>query len=142
MNGIWTQHTHYTNTKLGCIYFTQYLTEYLNKNHPHIKTICVNPGLVYTNIGRFIMDHKWIGTIYHYFFFTYLYIAKSALAGAQTVLHTCYLDWKDITSSGYYSDNELKTVSKLAMNKEMRDNFMRICLDVLRKYDGFENLFK
>jgi NAD(P)-dependent dehydrogenase (short-subunit alcohol dehydrogenase family) len=122
---LWMKHHHYSNTKLGNIYFTKHLAEYTQSKYPNIKVVAVNPGLVYTEIARFMYINKVLGSIYNLLFFAYWWISKSALGGAQSTLQCCYLDFNELVSGGYYSDCALKACSNLASSKEIRDSFMK-----------------
>jgi NAD(P)-dependent dehydrogenase (short-subunit alcohol dehydrogenase family) len=132
---MWMKHHHYSNTKLGNIYFAQHLAEYAQDKHPHIKVVAVNPGLVYTEIARFVYTSKITAVIYNIFFFMHWYISKTPMGGAQTPLHCCYLDFNEMVSGGYYSDCKLKSCSRLASNKDVRDCFMKYLAINFKKSD-------
>jgi retinol dehydrogenase-12 len=122
---MWMKHHHYSNTKLGNIYFAKHLAEYVESKYPNIKVCAINPGLVYTEISRFVYTNKFTGIVYDLMFFVYWWFSKTAVGGAQTSLHCCYLDFNELVSGGYYSNCALKTCSSLACSKEIRDQFMR-----------------
>jgi len=132
---VWLQHYHYANTKTCAIYFTNHLAEYLSHNKPHIKAVNVNPGLVYTEFARFMYASKFLGVIYDIFFFMYIYIAKTALAGAQTTLHVVHEEFPNVVNGGYYSDCKLGKMSNLAANQEVREAVMKFTSDLLRDYN-------
>jgi retinol dehydrogenase-13 len=136
---LWLKHYHYANTKTAVIFFTTYLKEFLEKNHPHIKVASVNPGLVYTEFARFVYSSKIFGKVYDTLWFTYQYLAKSALSGAQSSLHVCYLDYNEVVSGAYYSDCKLSQSSKLTKSKEIREKVIEYTAHLIGKSDVFKN---
>jgi retinol dehydrogenase 12 len=137
---MWLKHYHYANSKTAMIFFTSYFGEYLQKNYPHIKTVSVNPGLVYTEFARFFSEHKFYGKIYSILFFMYMYIAKTAFAGAQTSLHCVYLNFEDMVSGAYYSDCKLGKMSSLAKDKTIRDAIVKYTKDFLKQRKDLNEL--
>ena len=78
-----------------------YSEEYLKENQ--IKSACVHPGAVYTEISR--VD----GKPFYIQFFMYLFgkplmflFFKDEVMGAQTTLHTCYIEKNELVNGGYY----------------------------------------
>lgn len=118
------KNTLYGNTKLGNIFFTQYMANYLEKFYPHIKTVSVHPGGVQTEFTRFI--HENIFTSICFLIITPLsyFFMKSPLAGAQTQLHLTYMDQSALVNGGYYKDCHLAGVSIKANNIQIRDSFI------------------
>lgn len=137
---MWLKHYHYANTKTAMIFFTSYFSEYLQKNYPHIKTASVNPGLVYTEFGRFVSEHKFLKYVYSTLFFIYMYIAKTSFSGAQTSLHCIYLDFQDVVSGAYYSDCKLGKLSSLAKDKTIRDSLIKYTKDFLKQIKHLEEI--
>lgn len=137
---VWIKHYHYANTKTALILFTNHLAEYLQKYYPHIKTASVNPGLVYTEFARFFSEHKYLGKIYSVFFFTYMYIAKTPISGAQSSLHCCYLDFENFVSGAYYSDCKVGNLSCLAKDKTIRDAFVKYTKEFLREREDLKEI--
>jgi len=132
-SNMWTQHYHYSNTKTAIIYYTSHLSEILAKKYPHIKAVSVNPVLVYTEFARFFSEHEYGKYIFKVLFFMYKYIAKTPIGGAQSSLHCCYLDFKDLLSGAYYSDCKLGKLSRLAKDKKIRDMVMEYTFEILNK---------
>ncbi len=130
---VWLQHYHYANTKTAIIYFSSHFAEYLEKAHPHVKCVSVNPGLVFTEFGRFISDHWLFGYAYSTLWWTYQYFSKPAIGGAQSSLHCCYLDFNELCSGAYYSDCKIGKLSALARDTSMRNKFVDYSYDLLRK---------
>ena len=130
----------YSNTKIGIIFFSSYLAEYLEQNYPHIKTTSVNPGIVYTEFTRFIWKHNIFRYIYGIFFPLHIYISKPAFSGAQQILHLCYSELKQIVSGGYYSDCRIKKVSQKAMDIKVRNAYVKYCMNLINSYPAFNSL--
>jgi NAD(P)-dependent dehydrogenase (short-subunit alcohol dehydrogenase family) len=130
---LWIQHYHYANTKTAIIYFSSHFAETLEKSHPHIKCVSVNPGLVYTEFGRFVSEHWFLGYVYSVSWWIYQYIAKTALGGAQSTLHCCYLDFPDLVSGSYYSDCKVGKLAAKARDSNLRNKFVENTYDLLKK---------
>jgi retinol dehydrogenase-12 len=139
-NNLINKFVYYANTKIGNIYFTNYLAEYLEKNYPHIKTSAVNPGVVYTEFHRIIKDIKYINLVYSLFFYLHIYVSKPAISGAQQTLDLCYQEFSQIPNGEYFSNCRRKEVSAKAMDKKIRDAFVRYCFDLIKKNPGYKSL--
>ena len=138
---LWSKHYHYSNSKTAVIHFTAFLGEYCAENYKHIKTVSVNPGLVYTEFGRFVSEHKFLGYVYSVFFMVYMYIAKSALSGAQSTLHCCYLEFNELLNGAYYSDCKVGRLAKVAKDKDIRDLIVKYTADTLKSNGQIDLLF-
>jgi len=130
---MWLKHYHYANSKIGTIFFTSYLGDHLEKNYPHIKTACMNPGVVYTEMHRFIYENYIIGKIYDVAYVIHWYISKTAIGGAQSSLHLCYLDFSQIVNGGYYNNCKLQNASETARNKEIRGAAMNFSWELIQR---------
>jgi NAD(P)-dependent dehydrogenase (short-subunit alcohol dehydrogenase family) len=137
-DNLWYQHLYYTHTKLGTMYFTFFLEEYLNKHFPHIKIASPNPGIVYTEIARFAYNHHIYKYIYNMFFWIYIYIAKTPICGAQSTLHLCYLDHQSFVNGAYYSDCRIRKTSKLSLNEKIREKYMKCAFSLIRRSGNTE----
>jgi retinol dehydrogenase-12 len=137
---LWLKHYHYANTKTAMHFFTSYLSEYLQKNYPQIKTVSCNPGLVYTEFGRFVSEHRFLGKVYSALFFIYKYIAKTPISGAQTSLHCCYLDFSELVNGAYYSNCKLGCLSKLARDTSIRNALVKYTYDNLSRRADLKDL--
>ncbi|MFN9939287.1 MAG: hypothetical protein ACK56I_07415, partial [bacterium] len=92
----------YGISKIGNIYFTQYLYEYINTKKLNIKTASLHPGVIHTELGR---DFK---SIFIQVAFTMIYplfwlFTKTRYYGAQTTLHLCFINDDEFVNGGYYS---------------------------------------
>lgn len=135
---IFKKFNHYANSKLSNIYYTSFLSENLEKNYPHIKTTCLNPGIVYTAFARFFWEHRILGKFYQFLFPCYMYIAKTAFSGAQTSLHLCYIDQNEVLNGGYYNNCKLGNISKLARDVDVRNCVIKYSFDLLRKHKDLQ----
>jgi retinol dehydrogenase-12 len=137
---LWIQHYYYANSKLGNIYFSNYLSEILEKKYPHVKTVSLSPGLVYTEFARFFYDHNFFGKIYRFLWPSYKLIARNVVSGTQTSLHTCYLPHEDLLNGAYYNDCKIAKVSNLAEDKVIRNEFIKFSLEIINKQEGLSNI--
>lgn len=120
----------YTYTKLGNVYFTQYLADYIRDKKLNIITSSLHPGTVYTAI----MNNIRIWQKILFFFITpfFWFITKDAFHGSQTTLYLVYKD--DFENGKYYQDCALTEVCEYAKieKKENRIAFiewMRKCIN-------------
>jgi NAD(P)-dependent dehydrogenase (short-subunit alcohol dehydrogenase family) len=132
-SNMWNKHHHYSNTKLGNIIFSNFLSKYVSHNYPHIKVASLNPGLVYTEIARFFYEHKIYKYVYKFLFPLYMYIAKTPLHGAQTSLHLCYLQNEEFINGGYYSDCKLKKPSSLSLDSKIIERYMLFSINLIKR---------
>lgn len=139
-NNLVNKFIYYANTKIGNIYFTNYLAEYLEKNYPNIKTSAVNPGVVYTEFHRIIYDIKYFNFVYSLFFYLHIYVSKSAISGAQQTLDLCYQEFSQIPNGAYFSNCRRREVSAKAMDKKIRDAFVRYCFDMIKQNPEYKSL--
>lgn len=128
--------TLYGNTKVGNIFFTQILAEYLEKFYPHIKTVSLHPGAVFTDFTSNSMSSNFFIRIFYYIVTPIIYLFfRSPIAGAQTQLHLTYMDLKELVNGAYYENcrNNTKSTSNVAKNKDIRDLFIDYCHLMLKK---------
>lgn len=130
----------YSNTKIGIMFFSSYLCEYLEMNYPHIKSTSINPGIVYTEFNRFIWKHKYFKYIYYVFFPLHIYISKPAISGAQQLLHLCYSESNQLVNGGYYSDCTIRKVSDKALDVKLRNAFVKYCFNLINNYPEFKSI--
>lgn len=90
----------YCFSKLGNVYFNQYLHEYITANKLNIKTVALHPGVIHTEIAKDATKIKLIGFLLYPIFWL---LTKSLYKGAQTTLHCCYED-EALKSGEYYRD--------------------------------------
>ncbi|VVC45979.1 NAD(P)-binding domain,Short-chain dehydrogenase/reductase SDR [Cinara cedri] len=91
----------YGRSKLANILFTVELAKRLNGTG--VTVYAVNPGVVHTELGRFMDESLFLGASWLYNSLTKL-VVKTPEQGAQTTLH-CALDHNCSNESGlYYSD--------------------------------------
>lgn len=128
----------YCYSKIGNIYFTQHLHEYITNNNLNIKVVSLHPGTVITDIAK---DWTGIYTILKVLFYPILwFITKSPKMGAQTTLHLCYIDEKDFKSGEYYRDLCLYTLLNHAKSTQNRVAFMQLIKDIINKYGKTHNI--
>lgn len=115
----------YSYTKVGNIYFTQYLAEYCNKKSYDVKTASLHPGVIVTELHRehLTLPVK-IAKILAYPLIKF--VTKTVDKGAQTTLHLCYLDDHKFSNGGFYGDCEEKMLLPHCQNKEARDAAMKL----------------
>ena len=116
----------YGNTKVGNIFFTQYLAEKLSRDYPNIKIMSAHPGAVNTDFLRNMDMPAWSKPIIIFLFNPiYWFFSKSPLGGAQTTLTCVYEDFEKLVNGAYYADCKKSPISATASNESIRNEFMK-----------------
>ena len=70
-----------------------------------MKVCSLHPGVVRTELGRYMFGNKIVEAIFRVVTAPFFYIVtKSPWEGTQTSLHCCLMPFKQIESGCYYSD--------------------------------------
>ncbi len=111
----------YSNTKLAIIYFCQYLTEEI-LNTTNIKTMTLHPGVVNTEITRFLVEYPfWLKYPLYFGFYTIFQIfSKTCEIGAQTTLYLCYEEHNKLENGSYYVSCARRNLSSFAKDENLR----------------------
>jgi len=103
------------------IFFTQYLAAVIEKKGLSMKTASVHPGVVNTEFSRFADNYPFYVKFLYYGLYPFLYlVTKSPIAGAQTTLALCYMDFEKIQNGQYYTNTVITDTSEMAKNPEIR----------------------
>jgi len=122
--------TYYRNSKLMNVYFTQHLAEICENKYPYIKTTCLHPGFIISDI--FNNSSFGLKVLFYLCYPLLWYISKSPKKGAQTTLYLCYEDFKKIQNGEYYADckrTELKEHVKSLENRAEAIKWSYMVLD-------------
>jgi len=122
---------YYQNSKLMNVYFTQHLAEICENKYPHIKSACIHPGLILSEIS----NNATLGVkILFYILYPLMWFAaKTAKSGAQTTLYLCYEDFEKIQNGEYYADCKRKELKEHSKNLEIRAEAIKWSYMVLEK---------
>lgn len=140
-----TKNTLYGNTKMGNIFFTDFLSEYLEKKSPHIKAASLHPGIVRTEFIKFIPKNIVVQTFFYSGYFMYYLISKNSWYGAQTQLHLAYMKNEELINGAYYNDCKLCRKSSNAEDPVARNYFMKSTLELIKGHidlDSFKFTFE
>eukprot|EP00833_Pecoramyces_ruminatium_P001687 jgi/Orpsp1_1/1175719/evm.model.c7180000054940.1 len=95
----------YILSKLAGVHLSQYLGNYCSNKGIDVKVVSVHPGFINNHFFREIEKRSF------YWFFRDFFqtpirwcIFKDNVMGAQTTLHCCYMDWKELSNGDYYRD--------------------------------------
>ena len=115
----------YEFSKMGNIFFTQYLNEYILDKRLNIKTASLHPGVILTDLFR---DYKGflLNTLIIPIYPIVWLMTKTKVMGAQTTLHLCYVPDKDFVSGAYYADCSPTTLMSHARNKNTCEAFISL----------------
>ena len=136
----------YCFSKLGNVYFTQFLDDFAFQNKDKIFTYSVHPGFIINGRMNSLDSNSCFVKFLLILLYPILYIlSKSQNKGAQTTLHCCYAEDKDLISGGYYKDCKIGSLGKVAKadKKEQRKEYILKCFDLINS-SGFslENQYK
>ncbi len=118
----------YILSKIGNIYFTQYLKDKIVLNNWNVRTASLHPGVIPTELAK---DYKLVRVITWPFFW---FFTKDALMGSQTTLHLCYAEDKDFENGEYYSDCKVKALSPQALDVNHRNAYISLARDLINHY--------
>lgn len=122
----------YNISKLGNVYFTQYLQVYILKNNLNIGTYSLHPGVIITEISRDLP--KFLVLLMKNLFYPLFFLFfKSIEKGAQTTLYLVYEDKSNLKSGEFYKDCCL---SKTTGHCDMSIEENRLYRDMLIGYFG------
>jgi len=101
----------YSASKLSNIYFTKGLArKFETEGITNVKACSVHPGVVRTELGRYMIDESFLRTfLLKYVMGPFYYLGtKSPWQGTQTQLHCCLMPFEEIENGKYYSDCAVK----------------------------------
>ena len=130
----------YSNTKLLVVYFTQYLASLAEEKYPHLKVVCLHPGVIFTKI--FYCENTLINLLSVLLFRNILYLfRKDVVHGAQTSLFLSYSDNKDLVNGGYYNTLKLEKYIPIGKDEKLKNEMINETLNNLKqKYKELEYL--
>ena len=104
----------YAYSKLGNVFFNQFLHEYIVQQKLNVETVALHPGTIHSAIARDAPFHlRLLGYLVYPLFYL---VTKSLVKGAQTTLHLCFS--KNVKSGEYYKDCDITPVHYYADIKE------------------------
>lgn len=100
----------YMQSKLANVYFTKHFAKLLkDEKIDNVKVCSLHPGVVRTELGRYMFESKIMETLFMIFAGPVLHLfTKNPLEGTQTSLHCCLMPFKELQSGAYYSDCKVK----------------------------------
>jgi hypothetical protein len=125
----------YCYSKLGNVFFNQYLHDYLQKQKLNVKTVSLHPGTIHTEISNDVLNRSFFYRTLSYLIYPVFWlITKSQFRGAQTTLECCYLSYEKLQSSQYYKDCDVAPVHyyadyKLTENRLAFIEWARKCIN-------------
>jgi len=129
----------YANSKLGNIYFTHALDEYIKTRKLDMKTASLHPGVIRTEFFRGFPD--WVQTGLKIVYPVVWLLTKSEKEGAQTTLACSLMPFQRLQSGAYYKECEVINPSEAALNKEKNIKAWRLTVDRLKKLTGEKEIF-
>lgn len=124
----------YAYSKLGNVYFNQYLHEYIKQESLNIDTYSLHPGVIRTEIAR--DSAIWYFRLALYLVYPFFwFVTKSVMKGAQTTLYLAYEDKSKLKSGEYYRDCTLYSAAPHASWNQTptRDLYMEFCRKMINR---------
>jgi retinol dehydrogenase-12 len=115
--------TQYGLSKIGNVFFTQFLHNYVTENKLNIKSAALHPGVIMTELSREYSGIIW-GTIKLAIYPFLWLLSKNVRMGAETTLHLCYTPDESFQSGLYYSDSNVKPYLRHAADNNNAVAFM------------------
>lgn len=134
----------YCFSKLGNVFFNQYLHDYIQRQKLNIKTVSLHPGTIHTEIANDVLRKNILMKMLTYIIYPVFWlVTKSQYRGAQTTLQCCYLDYDKLKSSEYYKDCDVTPVHyyadyKLTENRLAFIEWSRQCINTNGSKIGVE----
>lgn len=136
----------YCFSKLGNIYFTQYLDDYSYLTNKIFYSYSIHPGFIMNqNIYNLITTNLLVKVILIILFPLMLIVSKTQNKGAQTTLHCIYNSFSSLISGGYYKDCKIGSLGNIAKadQKETRKEYILKCMELIEKSKfGITNNYK
>ena len=144
-------HTLYARSKFANVLFCKKLDRLLNENYisqqkmesddisqqkmnerdhtlQRAKAVCLHPGLIASHIGR---NNMWMGLILSTFGRLF---GKTPIYGAQTTLHCCLVDGKELVGGAYYADCKVKKNNEMADQEWLQDELWETSEKLCKNY--------
>ena len=115
----------YDQSKLANVIFTRELQRLMDEEKANVKVVSLHPGVVRTELGRYILDK------FSFKFITMLispvlyYVTKNAKQGAQTSIYCALEDHEKLQGGAYYSDCKAKDPNPLALEDGVGEKLWR-----------------
>lgn len=125
----------YTKSKLGNVYFTNKLSELLEKSgQTNIKTVLVHPGTVRSAIFR---DFSTLLKLFYTQTMPIWHITfKSPAEGSQTSLACSCQPYDKLFNGAYYAECRPEPVADVGRDVDRRDRVWRMAVDVVTELTG------
>jgi retinol dehydrogenase 12 len=125
--------TQYGISKIGNIFFTQYLNKYATNEGKTIKAASLHPGVILTEITREYATG--VKKLVKYLLYPLLWlISKNVRMGAETTLNLCYLPDEEFKSGAYYSDSNVEALLPHAQDEKNMEEFMDFSKKIIELY--------
>eukprot|EP00116_Pleurobrachia_bachei_P014908 sb/3475170/ len=115
----------YSTSKLANIYFTLQLAE----EYPNTTSLVLHPGLVYTNLARYIKSNS---VILKCLAKLLPLIIKTPEEGAMTSVYCCVED--GLVSGSYFGDCEREELKPIATNQDTQKKLWDFTVKLLEHY--------
>ena len=120
----------YADSKLLINYFTQYLGNLCEKKYPHLKVVCLHPGVIFTKI--FTFENIFYEILFFIFRCIFYFFTKDRVYGAQNTLFLAYSDNKDLVNGGYYSNLKFEKYTPKGKDENLRKEMVNETLNILK----------
>ena len=132
----------YSVSKAANIFFTEIIKKFSEEKlkENEIKSVCVHPGIVNSEITRVYGKNVFIRYLLNIFGKPLMYlIFKDEVMGAQTSLHVSYVDKSELVSGGYYCDCKLQMTSQKLKKDNLEKKIHEISLKAIKRSQVYQD---
>jgi NAD(P)-dependent dehydrogenase (short-subunit alcohol dehydrogenase family) len=124
-------------SKLSFLCFALHLDRYFQKKSVDLKIVSLDPGFVLSNPSSYIKS-KVMKLVYYVIMpIVYMFVKDPKLA-SRSPLNLAYMDYSNLSSSGYYSNDKLVNISSLASVESNRKKIIDFSFDLIK--ENFKDL--
>ena len=107
----------YGQSKLSIVLFARELNKKLE--HHQIKVVSIHPGVVNTELARYILEIWYFKLIRYLIYPLYIFFHKTAWQGAQTSIYCAVCSHEELLRGGYYADCVIASTTNEAKNDDI-----------------------
>ena len=116
----------YDQSKLANVIFTKELQRRMDLENADVKVVSLHPGVVRTELGRYILDRTSFKVIMVLLSPLFYYVTKNPQQGAQTSIYCALEDHNKLKGGAYYSDCKEKDLNPLAFEEGIGERLWRL----------------
>ena len=124
-------------SKLSFLSFALHLDRYFQKKSTFLKIVSLDPGFVLSDPTSTIKSKVMKFVYYIVMPIVYMFV-KNPKSASKSPLNLAYMDYNNLSSSGYYSNDKLLNISTLASVESNRKKIVEFSFDLIK--ENFKDL--